>query len=90
MSEKWENVITKAMGVEPLRINSSLVSAQDRKRLYWTNIPITGISNRYIYFFDILDDDADESLYLSDEIASRYKKSKYRFDFEKCCVLGNS
>jgi len=31
--------ITEAFGVEPLEINSSLVSAQSRRRLYWTNIP---------------------------------------------------
>lgn len=40
MTKHWESVITKALGVEPLRINSSLFSAQNRKRLYWTNIPI--------------------------------------------------
>ena len=32
-------VITNIMGVEPIRINSKLVSAQLRDRLYWTNIP---------------------------------------------------
>lgn len=31
--------ITKELGVEPILINSALVSAQNRKRLYWTNIP---------------------------------------------------
>lgn len=31
--------ITKELGVEPVMINSSLVSAQSRQRLYWTNIP---------------------------------------------------
>ncbi len=31
--------ITKELGVEPIEINSALVSAQSRKRLYWTNIP---------------------------------------------------
>ena len=43
MTKKWENVITKALGVNPIRINSSLLSAQNRKRLYWTNLPIKGI-----------------------------------------------
>ena len=38
MSKKWESVITNALGVEPVRINSSLLSAQRRDRLYWTNI----------------------------------------------------
>lgn len=40
MTKHWENVITKALGVKPIRINSSLFSAQNRNRLYWTNIPI--------------------------------------------------
>lgn len=43
MTQKWENVITKALGVKPIRINSSLLSAQNRKRLYWTNLPIKGV-----------------------------------------------
>lgn len=43
MSKRNEDIITKTLGVEPLFINSSLVSAQDRKRLYWTNIPNVSI-----------------------------------------------
>jgi site-specific DNA-cytosine methylase len=39
MSKEWENVITRELGVKPIRINSALVSAQNRDRLYWTNIP---------------------------------------------------
>ena len=38
MAEKWEKVITKALGVNPIYINSNLVSYQNRHRLYWTNI----------------------------------------------------
>lgn len=39
MKKDDEAFITKLMGVEPIRINSKLVSAQLRDRLYWTNIP---------------------------------------------------
>jgi site-specific DNA-cytosine methylase len=39
MKKEYEDVITQHMGVEPILINSNLVSAQNRKRLYWTNIP---------------------------------------------------
>ena len=39
MKKEFEDVITNELGVEPTMINSSLVSAQNRKRLYWTNIP---------------------------------------------------
>lgn len=39
MSKDIKEEITKHLGVEPIMINSDLVSAQNRKRLYWTNIP---------------------------------------------------
>lgn len=38
MKKEYEDVISKFTGVEPIRINSSLLSAQNRERLYWTNI----------------------------------------------------
>lgn len=39
MKKEYEDVISKTLGVEPVLINSRLLSAQNRKRLYWTNIP---------------------------------------------------
>lgn len=39
MPKDAERIITEALGVEPILINSALVSAQQRRRLYWTNIP---------------------------------------------------
>lgn len=45
MTKYWENVITQALGVQPIRINSSLFSAQNRNRLYWTNLPINDYPN---------------------------------------------
>lgn len=39
MKKEYEQLITDYLGVEPISINSALVSAQNRKRLYWTNIP---------------------------------------------------
>ena len=38
MKKEWQDVISFHLGVEPIEINSSLVSAQHRRRLYWTNI----------------------------------------------------
>lgn len=47
--------ITKKLGVEPIMINSALVSAQQRKRCYWTNIPgITQPKDKKIFLKDIL------------------------------------
>ena len=42
MKKEYQDVITQYMGVEPIEINSALVSAQNRRRLYWTNIPNVG------------------------------------------------
>ena len=42
MKKKWQDIISQTLGVQPIEINSALVSAQNRKRLYWTNIPNVG------------------------------------------------
>lgn len=66
MSKKWEAVLTNAIGVDPVMINSNLVSAQNRKRLYWTNIAqIVQPEDEGIFIRDILEDDVDEKYYLS-------------------------
>ena len=39
MKKEYQDIISKYMGCEPIEINSNLLSAQNRKRLYWTNIP---------------------------------------------------
>ena len=39
MKKEWKDIISNIMGVQPIMIDSALVSAQRRKRLYWTNIP---------------------------------------------------
>jgi len=39
MKKEFQDQISKELGCNPIEINSSLVSAQSRKRLYWTNIP---------------------------------------------------
>ena len=58
MKKEYEQVITEYLGVEPIEINSSLVSAQNRVRLYWTNIPnIQQPEDIGIGLTDILEDD---------------------------------
>lgn len=67
MAKKWEEVITEALGVEPILINSSLVSAQNRKRLYWTNIEgVTVPEDRGILLGDVLENEVPEKYYLSE------------------------
>ena len=60
MSERWKKVISDTLGVEPIKIDSRLVSAQKRQRLYWTNIPNVEVpENRGITVKDILMDRND-------------------------------
>ena len=59
MKQEEKKIISEYLQAEPILINSSLVSAQDRKRLYWTNIPnITQPEDKHIYLEDIVEPDA--------------------------------
>ena len=61
MKKEYQDVITEHLGVEPIMINSSLVSAQNRVRLYWTNIPnIEQPQERGIVLADVLEKDVEE------------------------------
>ena len=93
MGKKWQSILTKAIGVEPIVINSSLVSAQNRKRLYWTNIGLESNGlfgdlksiieqpvDKGILLKDILEDEVDEKYFLSEKIIEGFKKHKERHD----------
>lgn len=55
MKEKDRDLITRILGVKPIEINSNLVSYQNRRRYYWTNIPnITQPENKNINFQDYI------------------------------------
>ena len=57
MAKASQDIITEYLGVEPIVINSNLVSAQNRHRLYWTNIPnVTQPKDKAIVLKDILED----------------------------------
>jgi DNA (cytosine-5)-methyltransferase 3A len=59
MEKVYEDIITKELGVEPIMIDSALVSAQTRKRLYWTNIQnIKQPEDRCINIEDVVYDDS--------------------------------
>ena len=59
MPKADRDIITKEMGVEPVMFNASLVSAQCRKRLFWTNIPFDLPEDRGILLKDILQPDGE-------------------------------
>lgn len=84
MGEKWEKILTRAIGVNPIEINSALVSAQNRRRLYWTNIGMVpaGLfgdmesvidqpTDLGIFLKDILETEVDEKYFLKQETVGK-------------------
>lgn len=66
MKKEYQDVISGYFGVQPIPINSSLVSAQNRYRLYWTNIPnVTQPDDRGILLRDVLEQNVDSKYNLS-------------------------
>lgn len=85
MGEKWEKILSKAIGVNPIMINSSLVSAQNRQRLYWTNIGMkpSGLfgdlestieqpKDLEILLKDVLEDEVDDKYFLSEKMINGF------------------
>lgn len=73
MPKADRDIITREMGVEPVMFNASLVSAQSRKRLFWTNIPFDLPEDRGILLKDILQDEVEEKFYMKKEMTSNGK-----------------
>lgn len=74
MKKEYLDIISEYMGVEPIFINSSLVSAQSRQRYYWTNIPgIEQPKERGIVLRDILEDQVGSEHYVGDNMQKNYK-----------------
>ena len=66
MKKEFSDIISEHLGVEPIKINSSLVSAQNRLRFYWTNIKgVEQPENKKIYLKDILEPIVDAKYYIS-------------------------
>ena len=84
MKKESMDVITEALGVEPVFINSNLVSAQNRQRYYWTNIPVDKLpDDKGIVLADILEDghvDRDKSHCID---ANYFKGGNLKSYFEK-------
>lgn len=71
MKKEYQDVISEYLGVQPIEINSSIVSAQNRKRLYWTNIPIVKQpEDKGILLKDILEEEVDNKYYFHDRIGN--------------------
>jgi len=78
MKKEWEIMITEALGVKPIKIDSSLVSAQKRQRLYWTNIPnVSQPKDMNIKLEDIVTIDDRDSYTDKDLVIKKDKKGVY-------------
>lgn len=83
MKQEYQDTITKYLGVEPIKINSSLVSAQNRVRLYWTNIPnIIQPEDKCITLSDILENN-EPKLNKATIIGRRINERGKREDYNK-------
>lgn len=95
MGKKWERVLSNAIGVYGVHINSALVSAQNRKRIYWTNIRTKQVGlfgelhsdipqpkDEKILLRDILESDVLEKYYI--------KNPKFGFDRLNLDSKGNT
>lgn len=77
MEQKWKDLISETLGVQPILINSSKVSAQSRERYYWTNIPnIQQPEEKGIVIKDILEPVVDEKFYGSEALLGRLVRHK--------------
>ena len=84
MNRDCLNIITESIGVEPIHINSRLVSAQNRPRWYWTNLDVEQPEDRGIYLQDILESEVDEKYYIRDgrmRWLEKYGKEKAKMGY---------
>ena len=73
MKKESMDVITDALGVEPVAINSRLFSAQNRPRIYWTNIPFdVPTQDKGIVLKDILEPEVEEKYYAGKKLRESY------------------
>ncbi|WP_392564352.1 DNA cytosine methyltransferase [Orbus wheelerorum] len=72
MKKEFERIITSVVGVEPIMINSALVSAQNRKRLYWCNWNVDQPKDKNIFWNDVRERGVNESKYYYTEKAMQW------------------
>lgn len=80
MKKEYENIITEILKTKPVKINSSLVSAQNRVRLYWANFPIELPKDKGIKLKDILE---NKGLNKAAIIGRRLNQNLKREDYNK-------
>lgn len=94
MKKEFADLVNKTIGVNPIEINSRLLTAQNRPRVYWTNIEgVTIPEDQGIILKDILEDKVDEKYNLSDKAVdymSRLRNGKPRWEYHKNPLNGKA
>lgn len=102
MGAKWERVLSEAIGIYGVHINSALVSAHNRKRIYWTNIRVReeGLfgelhsdipqpEDRGILLKDILEDEVDEKYYITGGSMMDFVTDEWRLNKQYTQINGD-
>ena len=92
MKKESLDIITEALGVEPMFINSGLVSAQNRQRYYWTNIPVDGLPNdKGLKLKDVLEP-VEPCKFRGGNLKTYFEKHKQQLIFSKdgLCHVGDA
>jgi site-specific DNA-cytosine methylase len=93
MGREEQEIITEYLDVEPIKINSSLLSAQNRVRMYWTNIPnVRQPEDKGIILSDIIDSNTELYQYKdsSNTVNRVYKKNYMQYDPNNAGHAGQS
>lgn len=94
MKQEYQDVISKFLNIKPIQINSSLVSAQNRLRYYWTNIEnITQPIDKGLLLKDVILDYVEEKYYLTPtaiDYMCRLRNGKPRWEYHKNELNGKS
>jgi site-specific DNA-cytosine methylase len=93
MKKEFLDFVNKIIGVEPIEINSRLLTAQNRPRIYWTNLEVYTIKAEEILLKDILENNVDPKYTLSEKAVdymSRLRNGKPRWEYHKNPLNGKA
>jgi site-specific DNA-cytosine methylase len=94
MKPQWRDFISKELGVQPIELNSNQFGAQNRPRLFWTNIQVpVNLRSSELLVKDILVENPGDRYNLSEKAMaymSRLRNGKPRWDFHKNPLNGKA
>lgn len=90
MPQKDKQIINDTLGVQPTMFNASLVSAQSRKRLFWTNIKFDLPEDKGILLKDILESNVDPKFNVNPKETKSQANRVYDIDGKSVCLKANA